>query len=216
MNSHFQSSETTWTSSGFLSDAIGTAGSSWCEPTQAMPPRNMMVSSGTAQTTSSIAAGVGPVRPVRGFDVGRPVPPGKGDRGQHGRHDDGQHDDCCVNQDDAFGAVDRTSRIEHAPGAARQRQARADRSQAKYRAAMQCMSQVVSRHQYITTASRSYRIKSKTPIWLLCQPKLSITVSKRTLFYKRFSSTMNASDDRQCHVIFLTFTCVQTFQDVYR
>src|SRR6266403_1413702 len=38
MNSHFQSSEATWTRSGFTVDAIGLRGFKSCEPTHATPP----------------------------------------------------------------------------------------------------------------------------------------------------------------------------------
>ncbi len=55
MNSHFQSIDTTWTFSGLmvLAEARGWAGSSWCEPIQITPPRNMITRVGMAQTTSS-------------------------------------------------------------------------------------------------------------------------------------------------------------------
>ena len=54
MNSHFQSSDTTSTSSGFTFEAKGCAGSSSCAPIQAMPPKNVIGSSGIDHTTSSI------------------------------------------------------------------------------------------------------------------------------------------------------------------
>src|SRR5215831_12044769 len=53
MNSHFQSSDTTWTSSGSSSDN-GFAGSRSCDPIQATLPRSMIVSSGTDQVMISI------------------------------------------------------------------------------------------------------------------------------------------------------------------
>src|SRR5439155_784781 len=54
MNSHFQSSATTWISIGGTLETIGLGGSrSWLE-IHAMPPRNMMTSAGIAHTTSSI------------------------------------------------------------------------------------------------------------------------------------------------------------------
>src|SRR4051794_25706778 len=53
MNSHFQSSETTCTSSGGTSEDRGVAGSSSWEPIQATPPSKVMTSSGTDQTISS-------------------------------------------------------------------------------------------------------------------------------------------------------------------
>jgi hypothetical protein len=54
MNSHFQSSETTCTSTGFSGELIGLKGSSSCDPIQITPPRNMMVRIGMPQTTISI------------------------------------------------------------------------------------------------------------------------------------------------------------------
>src|SRR5215471_17265397 len=53
MNSHFQSSDTTWTSSGSF-PGNGFAGSRSCEPIHDTLPRSMMVSSGTDQVRSSI------------------------------------------------------------------------------------------------------------------------------------------------------------------
>src|SRR3984957_1412961 len=55
MNSHFQSSDTTWMLSGSSFDSIGLAGSRSCEPIQATPPRSMMVRRGIAQTINSRA-----------------------------------------------------------------------------------------------------------------------------------------------------------------
>src|SRR5215468_153054 len=52
MNSHFQSSDTTWTSSGSSSDN-GIAGSRSCDPIQVTLPRSMIVSNGTDQVRSS-------------------------------------------------------------------------------------------------------------------------------------------------------------------
>jgi hypothetical protein len=54
MNSHFQSSDTAWTLSGASSDRSGRAGSSSCEPSQATPPKSMIVINGIDQVTSSI------------------------------------------------------------------------------------------------------------------------------------------------------------------
>src|SRR5215510_8699631 len=54
MNSHFQSSDTTWTLSGFSFDDNGFAGSRSCDPIQATLPRSMIVSSGMDQVMSSI------------------------------------------------------------------------------------------------------------------------------------------------------------------
>src|SRR5215471_2843450 len=53
MNSHFQSSDTTWTSSGSSPDS-GFAGSRSCEPIHDTLPRSMIVSRGTDQVRSSI------------------------------------------------------------------------------------------------------------------------------------------------------------------
>src|SRR5262250_237756 len=53
MNSHFQSSDTTCTSSGFSPDS-GFAGSRSCEPIHDTLPRSMIVSSGTDHVRSSI------------------------------------------------------------------------------------------------------------------------------------------------------------------
>ncbi len=55
MNSHFQSIDTTCTFSGrvVLAEGRGSAGSSWCEPIQITPPRNMITRIGIAQTNSS-------------------------------------------------------------------------------------------------------------------------------------------------------------------
>ena len=54
MNNHFQSSDTAWTSSGASFDGSGRAGSSSCEPSQATPPRSMIVINGMDQVTISI------------------------------------------------------------------------------------------------------------------------------------------------------------------
>src|SRR5258707_6903540 len=54
MNSHFQSSDTTWILIGLPVPCTGAAGSSWCDPIQATPPSRMTVSAGIDQTTSSI------------------------------------------------------------------------------------------------------------------------------------------------------------------
>src|ERR1700712_3580610 len=53
MNSHFQSSEATWTRSGFTLDTIGLRGFSSCEPTHATPPTRNTVMAGVDQTSSS-------------------------------------------------------------------------------------------------------------------------------------------------------------------
>src|ERR1700733_7855561 len=53
MKGHFQSSDTTWTSSGGAFDGSGLAGSRSCELIHATPPRSMIVSRGMAQTIIS-------------------------------------------------------------------------------------------------------------------------------------------------------------------
>src|SRR5258707_11394166 len=53
MNSHFQSSEATWTRSGFTVDAIGLRGLKSCEPTHATPPTRNTVMAGIDQTSIS-------------------------------------------------------------------------------------------------------------------------------------------------------------------
>src|ERR1700726_2701960 len=53
MNSHFQSSEATWTRSGFTVDAIGLRGLKSCEPTHATPPTRSTVMAGIDQTSIS-------------------------------------------------------------------------------------------------------------------------------------------------------------------
>src|SRR6266700_3871358 len=53
MNSHFQSSEATWTRNGFTVDAIGLRGLKSCEPTQATPPTRNTVMAGIDQTSTS-------------------------------------------------------------------------------------------------------------------------------------------------------------------
>src|SRR5216684_3219248 len=53
MNSHFQSSEATWTRSGFTVDAIGLRGLRSCAPTHATPPTRNTVMAGIDQTSSS-------------------------------------------------------------------------------------------------------------------------------------------------------------------
>src|ERR1700730_8542623 len=53
MNSHFQSSETTWTLSGLAVELIGLCGSRSCAPIQATPPTNSTVIAGIDQTSSS-------------------------------------------------------------------------------------------------------------------------------------------------------------------
>src|ERR1041384_8191806 len=54
MNSHFQSSATTWISSAGTFDGIGLGGSRLWLEIHAMPPRNMTTSAGIDHTTSSI------------------------------------------------------------------------------------------------------------------------------------------------------------------
>src|SRR5229473_1563867 len=51
MNSHFQSSEATWTRKGFTVDAIGLRGLKSCEPTHATPPTRNTVMAGIDQTS---------------------------------------------------------------------------------------------------------------------------------------------------------------------
>src|ERR1700742_2280574 len=53
MNSHFQSSEATWTRSGFTVDTIGLRGLKSCEPTHATPPTRNTVMAGIDQTSNS-------------------------------------------------------------------------------------------------------------------------------------------------------------------
>src|SRR3954463_14617460 len=53
MNSHFQSSEATWTRSGLTVDTIGLRGFSSCEPTHATPPTRNTVMAGIDQTSIS-------------------------------------------------------------------------------------------------------------------------------------------------------------------
>src|SRR6266566_4169019 len=53
MNSHFQSSEATWTRSGFTVDTIGLRGLKSCEPTHATPPTRKTVMAGIDQTSIS-------------------------------------------------------------------------------------------------------------------------------------------------------------------
>ena len=54
MKSHFQSSDTTCTSSAGVFDGSGFAGSSSCEPIHVTPPSRMITISGIDQTTSSM------------------------------------------------------------------------------------------------------------------------------------------------------------------
>src|SRR5882672_12854502 len=53
MNSHFQSSEATWTRSGLTVDTIGLRGLKSCEPTHATPPTRNTVMAGIDQTSIS-------------------------------------------------------------------------------------------------------------------------------------------------------------------
>src|ERR1700742_3168887 len=53
MNSHFQSSEATWTRSGFTADPIGLRGLKSCELTHATPPTRNTVMAGIDQTSIS-------------------------------------------------------------------------------------------------------------------------------------------------------------------
>src|SRR5450432_3010179 len=53
MNNHFQSSDATWTRSGFTVDAIGLRGLKSCEPTHATPPTRKTVMAGIDQTSIS-------------------------------------------------------------------------------------------------------------------------------------------------------------------
>src|SRR6478609_1705810 len=53
MNSHFQSSETTWTVTGVTDELIGLRGSRSREPTHATPPTRSTVMAGMDQTSSS-------------------------------------------------------------------------------------------------------------------------------------------------------------------
>src|SRR5690349_6546184 len=54
MNSHYQSSETTWISRGFARPGRGRAGSSKNELVQARPPRKKITSAGMDQMMSSM------------------------------------------------------------------------------------------------------------------------------------------------------------------
>src|SRR5260370_38369234 len=63
MNSHFQSSEATWTRSGFTVDAIGLRGLKSCEPTHATPPTRNTVMAGDGQTGKSRQPGNAKVCP---------------------------------------------------------------------------------------------------------------------------------------------------------
>src|ERR1700752_5454382 len=53
MNSHFQSSETTWTVTGVTDESIDLRGSRSCEPTHATPPTSSTVIAGMDHTSSS-------------------------------------------------------------------------------------------------------------------------------------------------------------------
>src|ERR1700752_5159432 len=53
MNSHFQSSETTWTVTGVALELIALRGSRSCAPTHATPPTSSTVMAGIDQTSSS-------------------------------------------------------------------------------------------------------------------------------------------------------------------
>src|SRR6266568_6338798 len=53
MNSHFQSSEATWTRSGFAAETIALRGLKSCEPTHATPPTRNTVMAGIDQTSIS-------------------------------------------------------------------------------------------------------------------------------------------------------------------
>src|ERR1700722_3353827 len=53
MNSHFQSSEATWTRSGFTEEAIGLRGLRSCEPPQTTPPTRNTVMAGIDQLSMS-------------------------------------------------------------------------------------------------------------------------------------------------------------------
>src|ERR1700722_11396027 len=53
MNSHFQSSEATWTRRGLTVDAIGLRGLKSCAPTHATPPTRNTVMAGIDQTSIS-------------------------------------------------------------------------------------------------------------------------------------------------------------------
>src|ERR1700688_1875845 len=53
MNSHFQSSEATWTRRGFTVDTIGLRGLTSCAPTHATPPTRNTVMAGIDQTSIS-------------------------------------------------------------------------------------------------------------------------------------------------------------------
>src|SRR5713226_8419504 len=53
MNSHFQSSEATWTRSGFTVDTIALHKQKSCEPTHATPPTRNTVMAGIDQTSIS-------------------------------------------------------------------------------------------------------------------------------------------------------------------
>src|SRR6266702_4452300 len=53
MKSHFQSSEATWTRSGFAAETIALRGLKSCEPTHATPPTRNTVMAGIDQTSIS-------------------------------------------------------------------------------------------------------------------------------------------------------------------
>ncbi len=54
MNSHFQSSDTTWIVIGLTLDSSGLYGSSSCVDFHVMKPSTRMIAHGTAQTTASM------------------------------------------------------------------------------------------------------------------------------------------------------------------
>ena len=114
MNSHFQSSDTTCTSSGCVRVASGRPGSSCvrADPGHAAQKNDRH---GRNRPDDELdAAGERPVRQVAGPGVRGAEPPGEGDRGDDRRHDDGQHDGQRVDQQRAIGRTDGSLRIEHA------------------------------------------------------------------------------------------------------
>ena len=60
MNSHFQSSETTWTSSAGWSDSSGTAGSSLCDPIQITPRNHNITEMACRKCHAEITASIDP------------------------------------------------------------------------------------------------------------------------------------------------------------
>ena len=123
MNSHFQSSETTWTVTGITLELIGLRGSRSWAPTHATPPTSSTVMAGIDQTSSSRRPEYSKSGKYASARIRCAKPEGDGERGEDRRNNDRQHDAERVEHDQPFGCSNGSFGVEDAFGAAAEREA---------------------------------------------------------------------------------------------